>query len=202
MDAHPGEAKKFPKVLQNELKQIAKRRNPAAGKTLAEPLTEEEVRRQALEEELVGLSFSGGGIRSATFNLGILQALADFKLLERIDYLSTVSGGSYIGGWLAAWIKRDGSLDNVQTQLKPTRAQQAQATRTELRDTPEGVEAKEIAKDKVYDAEPARSCICGRTAITWRRGWGSSRPTCGCWGRSTCATWCSTWSRCCRRFWW
>jgi len=47
---------------------------------------------------LVGLAFSGGGIRSATFNLGALQALAELKLLSRFDYLSTVSGGGYIGG--------------------------------------------------------------------------------------------------------
>ena len=47
--------------------------------------------------DLVGLSLSGGGIRSATFNLGLLQALSRYNLLEKIDYLSTVSGGGYIG---------------------------------------------------------------------------------------------------------
>ncbi len=59
-------------------------------------------------KQLVGLAFSGGGIRSATFNLGILQALAQLRLLRHFDYLSTVSGGGYIGGWLVAWIKRQG----------------------------------------------------------------------------------------------
>jgi hypothetical protein len=53
---------------------------------------------------LAGLAFSGGGVRSATFNLGILQALAQAKMLQRFDYLSTVSGGGYIGGWLSRWI--------------------------------------------------------------------------------------------------
>ena len=57
-------------------------------------------------EHLVGLAFSGGGIRSATFNLGVLQALADKKLLTCFDYLSTVSGGGYIGAWLSALINR------------------------------------------------------------------------------------------------
>jgi hypothetical protein len=52
------------------------------------------------------LAFSGGGIRSATFNLGILQALAGEELLHKFDYLSTVSGGGYIGGWLAALTRR------------------------------------------------------------------------------------------------
>jgi len=73
---------------------------------------------------LVGLAFSGGGIRSATFNLGVLQALADLKLLFRIDYLSTVSGGGYIGGWLAAWTKRLGSFAEVQKGLAPNRVHQ------------------------------------------------------------------------------
>jgi predicted acylesterase/phospholipase RssA len=39
---------------------------------------------------LVGLGLSGGGIRSAAFNMGVLQALAGAGLLPRIDYLSTV----------------------------------------------------------------------------------------------------------------
>ena len=46
---------------------------------------------------LVGLALSGGGIRSATFNLGLLQALARQNILRYCDYLSTVSGGGYIG---------------------------------------------------------------------------------------------------------
>lgn len=54
---------------------------------------------------IVGLALSGGGIRSAAFNLGVLQALARKGLLARFDYLSTVSGGGYIGScftWLTA----------------------------------------------------------------------------------------------------
>lgn len=49
---------------------------------------------------------SGGGIRSGTFNLGLLQGLARHGLLEKFEYLSTVSGGGFSGGWLSAWIKR------------------------------------------------------------------------------------------------
>ena len=83
------------------------------------------------------LCCSGGGIRSATFCLGIIQALAQHSLLplppqpipepdpektanperleaqanesllSRFHYLSTVSGGGYIGSWLSAWRNRD-----------------------------------------------------------------------------------------------
>jgi Patatin-like phospholipase len=57
-------------------------------------------------DQLVGLALSGGGIRSATFGLGVLEALKKADLLKRIHYLSTVSGGGYIGGWFSANCKR------------------------------------------------------------------------------------------------
>lgn len=72
---------------------------------------------EAHQRQLVGLAFSGGGIRSATFNLGVLQALASLNILPAIDYLSTVSGGGYIGSFLAAWIKRAGSIQKVAERL-------------------------------------------------------------------------------------
>ena len=50
------------------------------------------------------LCLSGGGIRSASFALGILQGLARRRLLSTFDYVSTVSGGGYTGGWLSAWL--------------------------------------------------------------------------------------------------
>ncbi|MFS8049214.1 hypothetical protein [Rhizobium sp. BR 314] len=50
----------------------------------------------------IGLALSGGGIRSATFCLGVLQSLSKVGLTKHIDYLSTVSGGSYIGGFFGA----------------------------------------------------------------------------------------------------
>ena len=50
----------------------------------------------------ISLAFSGGGIRSATFNLGVLQALAKKGLLNSVEYLSSVSGGGYINSWLTA----------------------------------------------------------------------------------------------------
>lgn len=57
---------------------------------------------EAFGLDLAGLSLSGGGIRSAAFNLGLLQALAHRDALKRFDYLSTVSGGGYIGACLTS----------------------------------------------------------------------------------------------------
>jgi choline dehydrogenase-like flavoprotein len=51
-------------------------------------------------DNVTGLGLSGGGVRSATLNLGVLQALATGHWLRRIDFLSTASGGGYIGGFL------------------------------------------------------------------------------------------------------
>ena len=56
---------------------------------------------------LTGLALSGGGIRSAIFNLGVLQGLAEKKKLRRVDFLSTVSGGSFIGGFLGRLFMRN-----------------------------------------------------------------------------------------------
>ncbi|HXT21480.1 MAG TPA: patatin-like phospholipase family protein [Thermoanaerobaculia bacterium] len=53
-----------------------------------------------------GLCLSGGGIRSATFGLGVLQAFAKHNLLARFDYLSTVSGGGFIGSCLTSLLSR------------------------------------------------------------------------------------------------
>lgn len=67
---------------------------------------------------LTGLAFSGGGIRSATFHLGVLQALHDMGRLPKIDYLSTVSGGSYIAGWMLAHLGPE--LDDAYGNLVQT----------------------------------------------------------------------------------
>ena len=67
---------------------------------------------QARAHDHAALCLSGGGIRSATFGLGILQGLARCGLLDKFDYLSTVGGGGYIGSWLSAWIGDGESLDS------------------------------------------------------------------------------------------
>ena len=79
------------------------------------------LRRRAHEESnpLSALCISGGGIRSATFALGALQGLANRGVLEQFDYVSTVSGGGYIGSWLTAWCKRTpGGLKDVIPYLR------------------------------------------------------------------------------------
>ena len=83
-----------------------------------------EQERQALRSKdddpsapFTALCFSGGGIRSATFALGVIQGLAEKGVLGCFDYLSTVSGGGYIGAWLTAWKQREHGIGKVIPQL-------------------------------------------------------------------------------------
>lgn len=75
-------------------------------------------RVHAFAQPLAALCISGGGIRSATFGLGALQGLAERGILGQMDYLSTVSGGGYIGSWLTAWKHRQGGLEAVLPKLR------------------------------------------------------------------------------------
>ncbi len=79
--------------------------------------------QKALHEAgAAALCLSGGGIRSATFNLGVMQGLAKLGLLRRFDYVSTVSGGGYLGGWLSSWAFRAGNLKTVEDELSKEEA--------------------------------------------------------------------------------
>src|SRR5262249_30100736 len=86
----------------------------------APPLSE--IYLELNKQETAALCLSGGGIRSASFALGVLQCFASDpknsagtketppgdRLLTKFHYLSTVSGGGYIGSWLSAWLMRAG----------------------------------------------------------------------------------------------
>jgi hypothetical protein len=81
-------------VLRAERDAIAERRQRAygPGDHTSKPLT--------------GLALSGGGIRSATFCLGVLEEVEQRGVRGLFDYLSTVSGGGYIGSWWSAYLSR------------------------------------------------------------------------------------------------
>jgi len=92
-----------------------------ATKTASQPHTthfddvfNEELNRMGKKggEQLVGLGISGGGIRSASFGLGVLQALHRYKKIVTLDYLSSVSGGGYVASSLTwfRYLDKGGSL--------------------------------------------------------------------------------------------
>src|SRR5262245_26102751 len=101
----------FNDVFQSEIDVINRRRRatePPRKIVLEDSGTDsagEPVKRPNEDASVVGLALSGGGIRSSAFCLGALQALDEAKVLERVDYLSTVSGGGYIGSSLSAGLQ-------------------------------------------------------------------------------------------------
>ncbi len=74
-------------------------------------------RIHALGAPRAALCLSGGGIHSAFFALGVLQALSSYGLLRHFHYLSTVSGGGFIGSWLSAWRFHERDDDAVFAKL-------------------------------------------------------------------------------------
>lgn len=63
-------------------------------------------------------AISGGGIRSASFALGVMQGLVSANLLKKIDYMSTASGGGYIGSALT-WFLRQGITPDQPAGVEP-----------------------------------------------------------------------------------
>ena len=83
-------------IFPAELAEIAKRRRTLdldASKFVAKP---------SVKNGLIGLALSGGGIRSATFSIGVIQALVEKGKFKFVDYISTVSGGGYIGSCVSS----------------------------------------------------------------------------------------------------
>lgn len=124
-----------------------------------------------------GLAFSGGGIRSATFNLGVLQGLAEARLLKRIDYLSTVSGGGYIGSCFSALLYRKAATE-VGTQ--------AEKVAKALEKLQDELNPNQQAPDE--DSKLANELPNGKFSIQWLRRYGAYlTPRYGLFGLDTLA---------------
>ncbi len=93
----------FQTVFQRELTDILARRGGIATDPVLGPLSRDGgFSKEVPVLNAVGLAHSGGGVRSAAFCLGVQQAMDSTNALDRVDYLSTVSGGGYIGASLTA----------------------------------------------------------------------------------------------------
>lgn len=138
-------------------------------------------RPEGAENSQWALCLSGGGIRSATFCLGVLQGLARTaentnvqtaadarpastapatspSLLSQFDYLSTVSGGGYIGAFFSALFVK-GRLQGTDSETDDDRNAAHRAYRAML-DEPPG----RMHIDTVYDSGHP-----GKAAIAWLR---------------------------------
>ncbi len=100
-------------VLPNELDAINARIDALNG---APARRRSEQKKPTINREVgqttkaVGLALSGGGVRSAAFSLGVLQALNHYGVIDNVHYLSTVSGGGYAGGAMVAAMSKTGEF--------------------------------------------------------------------------------------------
>jgi hypothetical protein len=116
-------------VLALEQDELALRRNKAQLKRSDGTAASRDYRSDDVNDA-IGLAVSGGGVRSAAFSLGVIQALYERGFLRFCDYLSTVSGGGYVGGFLTSlavhnhtdltWTKRPDSGPNQQPAAPAT----------------------------------------------------------------------------------
>lgn len=92
-------------LLEAELEGYLKQRREANG-----------IEETAAPDNLNGLCISGGGVRSATLGLGMMQAFMKAGKMKYFDYMSTVSGGGYIGSCLSSILSEEpGSMDKENT---------------------------------------------------------------------------------------
>lgn len=77
------------------------------------------IKEEPTRENLSGICISGGGVRSATLGLGMFQAFIKAKKLKYFDYLSTVSGGGYIGACLSSLLSAEPERRDKHWNIKP-----------------------------------------------------------------------------------
>ena len=101
----------------------------------------------------IGLALSGGGIRSATFTFGVIQALAACKAFREIDVLSTVSGGGYTGSLISRLFARPEvkRANDVEQAIEPAG------------------EAQGEDQAPQSDSEPQRKWIWSGAVLRWLR---------------------------------
>lgn len=117
-------------LVPEELAQVARRRELADPRPLPEPT------QATVRNDLVGLAVSGGGIRSATFALGVVQGLSQHGILRQVDYLSTVSGGGYLGSCISSLLNRPpASAEADRFPLRYTRGSGEPPALTHLRNS-------------------------------------------------------------------
>ncbi|MCP4221405.1 MAG: hypothetical protein GY765_42660, partial [bacterium] len=98
-------------IFPSELQEVAARRKR---RKLDNGLIEkaaQEKNTPCSDTGLVGLALSGGGIRSSTFSLGVVQELVQQGIFKFVDYLSTVSGGGYLGSCLSSILNKPDATD-------------------------------------------------------------------------------------------
>src|SRR5262249_19029131 len=118
----------YPQQLEAAEAKLLRERRALVPGSLPEDATE----NTRLPGDALGFGLSGGGIRSATFCLGLFQSLAEASLLRKIDFVSTVSGGGYFGSFLGRLFTREW-VNNVYDVESAIQGKSLPTTRAENR---------------------------------------------------------------------
>src|SRR3984885_8431314 len=93
--------------------------------------------RSAEDDDLIGLSFSGGGTRAAAFSFGVLTEMqhtpvrgATASMLDRLDFISGVSGGSVTAAYFG--LKKRAALDDFRERFLLRNAEEGLNTQLSL----------------------------------------------------------------------
>ncbi|HYX72474.1 MAG TPA: patatin-like phospholipase family protein, partial [Nitrososphaera sp.] len=106
-DLPPKQIVSIEEVVTQEATWISQRRNALGFSAAINPAS-----KFPFVSDLYGLALSGGGIRSATVCLGFVTELMKLGLFTKFDYLSTVSGGGWLGCAVTAMLS-DSRPDDV-----------------------------------------------------------------------------------------
>ena len=131
------------------------------------PVNMEAAARVSCSSPRICLALSGGGVRSAAFQVGVLQGLYDAKFLSQVDIISAVSGGAYAAGWFInqRLAERSSPAIPAYSFLLDSSLQASDKDRSQLVTTTEGVVAGiiglivapiELIRDRMSSIEPRR----------------------------------------------
>ena len=129
MPTQKGKIQFIEEVFPNEIEEIKKIRQRRGQNTANLGGT------LSTEQGLVGLALSGGGIRSASFSLGVIQALEKYGILKSVDYLSTVSGGGFIGTCLSSVLNTDIDVEAEKSPFRHKLGNEESETMRHLRNS-------------------------------------------------------------------
>lgn len=72
----------------------------------------------SVDGKKIGLALSGGGYRAAAYHIGTLRALRKLGILDKVDVISSISGGSIIAAYYALHKDEFENLDNFAPNFK------------------------------------------------------------------------------------
>lgn len=151
------------------------------------PVNKMAASESACSRPRICLALSGGGVRSAAFQVGIIQGLYDEKLLNQVDIISAVSGGAYATGWfINQRLQEPLSLEVPAYRfLQDADLRASDKSRSQLVTTTEGVTAAilgllvaplEWIRDRMARVEPERPTFFTEHHLYRQLLWNSFAP--------------------------